>query len=164
MMLLQKVFISWVTLIGGIFPTMVMAQSLKLNEDCDIQHSDQFQPGMIVKTQGIERDLISARHPSQTEMTTPSLWWAAKQFDSPKNRLITTWQANRNTKIIDLIVNHRVWRKLDNRYSFVNKMGTVARDYQYNLRVINEQQNCLAIYSCDFTVTPNQCNLELLRN
>ena len=32
------------------------------------------------------------------------------------------------------------------RYRLINQLGTIARKYDYNLRIINRQKKCLATY------------------
>jgi len=144
--------------------TVGVAQSQSSNRDqiCNITPSDQFQAGFQIRTLEPEKaTIISARTPSQTEMTIPSLWWAVEQFDPLEGQLVTHWEANRTTQVINLIVNNRLWRTLDyiERYSFVNRFGTVARDYNYHLSVISQEQDCLAIYTCNFQVTPPNCQI-----
>ena len=59
-------------------------------------------------------------------------------------------------------MNQELWTLLDyiGRYRFVNDFGTVARDYQYNLRVFNQQQECLGTYTCNYSTTPPQCKID----
>ena len=91
----------------------------------------------------------------------PSLWWAKEQFDLFDGRLVTNWIADTEQKEIDIIVNRQLWSLLNylERYRFVNKFGTVARENQYNLRIFNQQQKCLVTYLCDFQITPSQCKM-----
>lgn len=101
---------------------------------------------------------------SQQQPSIPSLWWAKEQFG---DNLLSNWIAypgeGTNAGRIDLIVNRDNWNLLDyiQRYEFVNHFGTVARDYGYNIRVFNYQQQLLATYTCNFSTTPNLCNLQL---
>lgn len=105
--------------------------------------------------------LISKADLQESSSIPPSLWWAKEQFDFFEGRLVTNWIANTEHKNIDIIVNRQLWSQLNylERYRFVNKFGTVARENQYNLRVLNQQQKCLVSYSCNFQVTPNQCQM-----
>ncbi|OKH21599.1 hypothetical protein NIES593_15395 [Hydrococcus rivularis NIES-593] len=107
------------------------------------------------------KNVVTDRTISQEALTVPSLWWAKEQFDPFGGRLITNWIAYPKERRIDLVVNRQLWSLLNymDRYRFVNKFGTVARDYQYNLRVFDRQQKCLAIYSCNFNTNPNQCEI-----
>lgn len=110
------------------------------------------------------RYVITANTISQSDLTVPSLWWAREQFAS---QLLENWIAypadGTNAGRIDLIVNRRLWSSLDylQRYEFVNRFGTVGRDYGYNIRVFNYRQELLATYTCEFTVTP-QCQIDYL--
>ena len=110
------------------------------------------------KVGAIGDDTISAKEP-----TAPSFWWAKQQFDPFEGKLVTNWQANPNAGRIDLVVNRQLWSSLNylDRYRFVNNFGTVARDYQYELRVFNERQKCLAVYTCNFGISPHQCEMNL---
>ncbi len=107
------------------------------------------------------RYVITANTISQSDLTVPSLWWAREQF---ARELLDNWIAyppdGINAGRIDLIVNRRLWNTLDylQRYEFVNRFGTVARDFGYNLRVFNYQQELLATYTCDFTANL-QCQI-----
>lgn len=101
---------------------------------------------------------------SQKGLTTPSLWWAKEQFG---DKLLDNWLAypgsGTTSGRIDLIVNRQVWTLLDyiERYEFVNEFGTVARDYGYNVRVFNYQQERLATYTCNFSTTPALCSIQV---
>lgn len=103
--------------------------------------------------------------PSTTKITTeenfPTLWWGREQFDPFNGQLIQGWVINKENNSIDLIINRQLWTILDyvNRYRLVNQMGTIAREYQYNLRLINQQQKCLAFYTCDFNSNPHHCRI-----
>ncbi|MFP4134643.1 MAG: hypothetical protein ACLFRN_09320 [Halothece sp.] len=142
------------------FATAVTPQSLDSTESCDLEVTQGFQPGFQIRAQQ-EEEIVSARTPSQTQMTIPSLWWPTQQFDD--SNLINYWQANRRTKVITIIVSNRGWRGLNylQQYSLVNKFGTVARDYNYNLAILNSQEDCLAIYTCEFNETLPDCQLEI---
>lgn len=109
--------------------------------------------------------VITANTICQGGLTIPSLWWANQQFGG---NLLDNWLAYppRGTTPgrIDLVVNRQIWSSLDylQRYEFVNHFGTVARDYGYNARIFNYQQQRLATYTCNFSTTPHfLCNIEL---
>lgn len=93
----------------------------------------------------------------------PNLWWAREQFDNFASKLVNNWFIYPQQKQIDLVVNRQVWLVLNyiEHYRFVNQFGTVARAYGYNLRVFNQQRQCLATYSCDFVTNPPQCKIDL---
>jgi len=114
--------------------------------------------------------IITADTLSQEEITIPSLWWADKQFGG---KLLDTWIAYLNERRIDLVVRPQFWSIQDyfGHYQFVNKMGTIAReynqDYRYNIRVFNQLGEPLGAYTCDYTNTNEQnhhnlhCQVEL---
>lgn len=108
----------------------------------------------------VRRDTLS-----QTDLTEPSLWWAADRFG---NKLLDTWLAYPQQRRIDLVVNAQFWSLLDylERYEFVNHMGTVARGDRYNLRVFDRQQPdlVLAAYTCIFQVEPIVCRVDMERS
>lgn len=100
----------------------------------------------------------------QRELTIPSLWWAWEQFS---DKLLETWLAypgrDRMAGRVDLVVNRQNW-SLSNyieRYQFVNKLGTVARDHGYNTRVYNRQGELLAAYTCNFNSSQLLCQITL---
>lgn len=108
--------------------------------------------------------VITSNTISQQGLTVPSLWWAKEQFGGD---VLDNWLAypaqGETARRVDLLVNRQNWSSLDyiGRYEFVNSFGTVAREYGYNIRVFNEQQELLASYTCDFSQNPSQCNLQL---
>jgi hypothetical protein len=106
------------------------------------------------------KNVITDRTISEQGLTIPSLWWAKEQFDPYGGRLITHWIAYPDDRRIDLVVNRQLWSLLNyvERYRFVNKFGTVAREYQYNLRIFDRQQKCLVTYSCNFDT--NRCAID----
>ena len=95
---------------------------------------------------------------SQTGLTPPSLWWANEQFGG---KLLDNWCAYPDQRRVDLVVNRQIWSLLTylERYEFVSHFGTVARDFNYNLRVFNQQKTLLATYTCDYSIIPVRCNL-----
>jgi len=101
---------------------------------------------------------------SQPELIIPRLWWTKEQFG---DKLVDNWlvipNSKKNPGRIDLVVNQQMWRSLDylKRYEFVNKFGTAARDYRYNLRIFDYQKALLATYTCNFNTTPRLCNIQL---
>jgi hypothetical protein len=109
-----------------------------------------------------EENVITDKTISEEGLTIPSLWWAKEQFDPFGGRLINHWLAYPNERRIDIVVNRQLWSLLDylERYRFVNEFGTVARDYQYNLRIFDRQKKCLVTYSCNFQATPHQCAID----
>ena len=83
-------------------------------------------------------------------LTFPSLWWAIEQFDPFYGRFAERWAAYPDQKRIDLVVNRQLWALLDyaQRYSYLNHVGNVAREYQYDLRIVSFPRQCLATYTC----------------
>lgn len=108
--------------------------------------------------------VITSNTLSQQQLTVPSLWRAKDQFGG---NVLSDWLAypgfGTDPARIDLVVNRENWNFLDyiQRYEFVNNFGAVARDYGYNLRVFNYQQELLATYTCNFQATPSQCSIQL---
>lgn len=109
-----------------------------------------------------KRGVVTANTISQKQLTVPSLWWAKQQFGG---KLLDNWLAypsqGTTTPRVDLIVNRQIWSLLDyvERYDFVNSLGSVARDYGYNVRVFNYQQELLATYTCNFNIQPSLCSM-----
>ena len=93
----------------------------------------------------------------------PSLWWAKEQFDPFSGRLIDSWLTYPQIKQIDLTVNWQLWTLLDylGRYRFINQLGTAVREHGYNLRVFNQQQQCLALYKYNDTTNPPKWEIQI---
>jgi hypothetical protein len=93
----------------------------------------------------------------------PSLWWAREQFDPFGGRLINNWLTFPQTKQINLIVNWQLWTLLDylERYRLINQFGTVVREYGYNLRIFNQQKQCLATYEYNPHSNPPKWDIHL---
>ena len=100
---------------------------------------------------------------SQTQKSIPSLWLAQKQFGG---KLLDRWFVDSSDTWVILIVNRQLWSLLDymERYQFVNRFGTVASEYGYNLRVCNRQGTALAVYSCKGDRLNCKIDLESLSN
>ncbi|MFN6527784.1 hypothetical protein [Nostoc sp. ChiSLP03a] len=100
-------------------------------------------------------------HPER--LTVPSLWWA--QQNSEK-KLLDNWIAypasNKEPARVDLIVNQQIWSLLEyiERYDFVNRLGSAARNFGYNVRVFNYQKEPLATYTCNFSTSPALCSIQ----
>ncbi len=99
---------------------------------------------------GKDRNIVTADTVSAAGTTTPNLWWTNEQFSS---KLVTNWIANNSQKQIYLLVNTQYWNSLDyvDRYRTVDRFGTAARYYGYNLKVCNSQKIALAEYTCGST-------------
>ena len=81
---------------------------------------------------------------SPLRMSQPSLVWIEDQLSDRygSDRLISQWQAYQipdGPNYVDVIVNEPIWNLLNyfERYSFILKFGTAAKDYGYHLRVFH---------------------------
>jgi hypothetical protein len=123
---------------------------------------EQLELSLLAPNAAVNNGVITASNISQKQLTIPSIWWAKEQFGG---KLLDNWLAypptDNRTPRIDLIVNRQIWSLLDyvERYKFVNNFGNVARDYGYNVRVFNYQQELLATYTCNFEVQPRLCTM-----
>jgi hypothetical protein len=114
------------------------------------------------RTQLTDEPTVTEQTISSQGLTVPSLWWAKEQFDPFNGRLIINWFAYPQLKQIDLVVNWQLWTILDylQRYRLINKIGTVAREYGYALRVFNQQKQCLATYKYNSYTSPPKWEIE----
>ncbi|MBU7584111.1 MAG: hypothetical protein KAF91_14565 [Nostoc sp. TH1S01] len=109
-------------------------------------------------------NVVTANTINPQGLTTPSLWLAQANSE---NKLLDNWIAYPAKATIpgrvDAIVNQQVWSILDylERYSFVNRLGNVARKDFYNLRVFNYQQELLGSYTCNFQINPTSCRIQI---
>jgi hypothetical protein len=98
-------------------------------------------------------DWVTAETISQAGLTAPSLWWARHQFGG---KLLSNWLAKPGTgelpSRVDLLVNQQVWTSYNylDRYTFINQVGTSAKDFGYSTRIFNAQGELLGAYLCDF--------------
>jgi hypothetical protein len=108
-------------------------------------------------------EVVTANTFSQDSMTIPSLWWTKEQFDIFGGRLVNNWLADPETKRIDLIVNPQLWNIMDyiQRYRLVNNFGLISRKYNYNLRVVTTNAQCLALYYYNPNSDPPKWELDL---
>jgi hypothetical protein len=101
------------------------------------------------------KDVLRGDRISATVIQVPSLWWTREQFDPFSGRLISNWliytQEQGLKRRVDILVNFQLWGLLDyiERYTLVNKFGTIGRDYGYNIRVFNSRKELLAAYTCN---------------
>jgi hypothetical protein len=89
-----------------------------------------------------------AQNPDQPvpiQPSNPSLWW---QSDRLGQGLIEDWSIDPNTKLIRLQINSQAWLAADyiRRYTIVQKLGTAARESNYDILVENNRQTKLAEY------------------
>ncbi|RCJ25619.1 hypothetical protein A6770_27470 [Nostoc minutum NIES-26] len=108
--------------------------------------------------------VITANTIDPKGLTVPSLWWAQ---ENSENKLLDNWIAyplsEKEARRVDLIVNQQIWSLLSylERYSFVNRLGSLARKDGYNVRIFNYQQELLATYTCNFQIEPALCNIRI---
>ncbi len=116
-----------------------------------------------IPEQPYQAEMITEQNIALSGINFPSLWWASEQFDPFDGRLINNWLANHKLKQIDLTVNWQLWTLLDylGRYRFINQLGTVTREYGYNLRIINQQKQCLATYQYQVKSNPPKWEINL---
>lgn len=159
------------TLLTSLMPQLATAQPSPSEEGC---LSEEPCPSkepldrdlLALDTLPAGLNVVTANTISQTGITVPSLWWAKEQFDEFGGKLLNNWIAypnpdNPDQQRVDLVVNRQLWTLLDymERYRFVNKFGTVARDYEYDVRVFNQQAERLATYTCDYSQSPPNCRI-----
>ncbi|MBD2384966.1 hypothetical protein [Cylindrospermum sp. FACHB-282] len=117
--------------------------------------------GLLTKPKG---SVITADTVNPETLTVPSLWWAK---ENSENKLLDNWIAypasEKEPARVDLIVNQQIWSLLDyvERYDFVNRLGSVSRNFGYNVRVFNYQQEFLATYTCNFSTSPELCRIQM---
>jgi len=142
-------------LLSSVSPSLAETASVPLPSDAPLELDLLTQPNGSV---------ITATTINPQGLTTPSLWLT--QANSEK-KLLDNWIAYPASATapgrVDLIVNQQVWSILDylERYSFVNRLGNVARKDVYNLRVFNYQQELLASYTCNFQTSPTSCRIQM---
>lgn len=144
-----------------LMPLLVVAPVVSAPDPC-LEPLDKklLQPEVLIA----RGDIVTANTISSTQLTLPSFWWIRKQIDEDKefgNKFIVNWIAYKDENQVDIVVNRQLWTILDSigRYRFVNKFGTVARDYKYDVRVFNQQGTPLALYNCDYSTSPVTCKL-----
>jgi len=98
---------------------------------------------------------------ANTNQDSVELWWAKEQLDVLETGLITHWFAMPDAQRVEIIVDRQRWVQLNylERYRLVHQFATVAREYRYNLRIANQDNQCLVAYWCDFEQTPYQCQM-----
>ncbi|MDZ8185840.1 MAG: hypothetical protein RMX96_13425 [Nostoc sp. ChiSLP02] len=109
-------------------------------------------------------NIITATTINLSQLTVPSLWWAQQNAEK---KLLDNWIAypavEKEPARVDLIVNQQIWSLLDyvQRYDFVNRLGSTARNFGYNVRVFNYQKESLATYTCNFSISPALCSIQM---
>jgi hypothetical protein len=110
------------------------------------------------------KNIITAKTIHPQKLTVPSLWWAK---ENSENKLLDNWIAYPASKTepprVDLIVNQQIWSLLDymERYVFVNRLGGIASQSGYNIRVFDYQKEPLATYTCNFPQSPTLCSIQI---
>lgn len=110
-----------------------------------------------------ENELSEEANVALAGISIPSLWWAREQFDPFGGKLISNWLTKPQSKQIDLVVNWQFWTLLDylGRYRFINQFGTVARKHGYDLRIFNQQKQCLALYEYNQVTNPPKWEIKI---
>jgi hypothetical protein len=145
-----------------LIPPLVAAPVTSAPDPCpDPLNTKLLQPDVLIA----QRNLVTVNTISPTDLTTPSFWWVKKQIDQDRefgNKFIINWIADQDKKQVDVVVNRQLWTILDyiGRYRFVNKFGTVARDYKYDVRIFNQQGAPLATYNCNYSTNPANCQIK----
>ncbi|BAY20302.1 hypothetical protein NIES2100_00430 [Calothrix sp. NIES-2100] len=109
-------------------------------------------------------NVVTATTINQGNLTVPRLWRAQ---NSAENKLLANWIAYPASVLeparVDLVVNQQIWSLLDylERYDFINRLGTAARRDNYNVRVFNYQEELLGSYTCNFSISPALCNINM---
>jgi hypothetical protein len=117
------------------------------------------------KPSGSRKDVVRGDRISPIKLQVPSLWWTKEQFDPFSGRLISNWlvytQEQGLKRRVDILVNFQLWGLLDyiERYTLVNKFGTVGREYGYNIRIFNNEKELLAAYTCNSQTNQPICAL-----
>ncbi|AFY41672.1 hypothetical protein [Nostoc sp. PCC 7107] len=146
--------------LSGIFlslasPSLAETSSVLLPSDAPLELDLLTKPNSTV---------ITANTINPQGLTTPSLWLAQANSE---NKLLDNWIAYPANATapgrVDVIVNQQIWSILDylERYSFVNRLGNVARKDVYNLRIFNYQQELLGSYTCNFQTNPTSCRIQI---
>ncbi len=151
---------SLLTLLLGISLTTISLLSIQPST-AQIEASDApLKLDLLKKPKGV----MTANTINQGQLTIPSLWWAKVNSE---NKLLDNWIAypaeGTQPARVDVLVNQQYWSILDclERYNFVNHVGSLARNYGYNMRVFNYQPERLATYTCNFNTSPALCRIKI---
>ena len=157
----QRISIGLLGMSWGIFSLLTPQPSLPQPLVAPIPSLVPLEIDLLKPNESLPPGIITVNTISQTDISHPSFWWAREQFNEIGGKLLTNWIAYQDQKRVDLVVSRQPWTLLDylDRYRFVNRFGTVARDYQYNVRVFNDQAALLATYTCNYTQDEPVCEL-----
>lgn len=136
-------------------PDIAMAQTVSTSGAEDVTPGKTVSPSPALEASTLDQNTAVATEStiSQDGLTPPSLWWTQDQFGG---QLLETWSTRPgNARVpdrVDLVINEQIWDGLTylERYAFVNQFGTAASDFGYNTRVVTNQGNRLAAYTCTF--------------
>jgi hypothetical protein len=150
----RQVFVQGLACLSSLAFSILCCQSaIALNEDTLLLLTDVPDPYTQVEQGGSSASsYMDADTISQTDLTSPSLWWTQDQFGS---KLLETWFAFPGRagipQHVDLVINQQVWSLYTylERYVFLNQFGTAAQDFGYSTRIFNRQRQLLAAYICD---------------
>jgi len=151
---------SSLTLLLGISLTTISLLSIQPSTAQIEASNAPLELNLLEKPKGV----ITANTINQGQLTVPSLWWAKVNSE---NKLLDNWIAypaeGTQPARVDVVVNQQFWSILDylERYNFVNRVGSLARNYGYNMRVFNYQQERLATYTCNFNTSPAICRIDI---
>ncbi|MGB3403258.1 MAG: hypothetical protein WBA77_11255 [Microcoleaceae cyanobacterium] len=87
----------------------------------------------------------------------------------PENSLLKTWfiqnqkfpqfySNSAEDNLVTLVVDRNQWQaeRYMGQYVFINRFGTTAREYEYNLRVCNDKGESVGYYFCQLSQSPLQ--------
>ncbi|MBG1265135.1 hypothetical protein F8S12_01195 [Nostoc sp. WHI] len=140
--------------------TLLVPPSLAQTSPIPSPSSAPLELDLLTKPKGY---VITANTINPERLTVPSLWWAQQNSE---NKLLDNWIAypasEKEAARVDLIVNQQIWSLLEyvERYDFVNRLGSTARNFGYNVRVFNYQKEPLATYTCNFSTSPALCSIQ----
>lgn len=150
-----------ITISLGIISCLPIYKSLAQTSSIQLPSDAPLELDLLNKPQ---QSVVTANTIDPRKLTTPSLWWAKANSEE---KLLDNWLAYQASQTesarVDLIVNQQVWSLLSylERYSFVNRLGSLAQKDGYNIRVFNYQQDLLATYTCNLNQIPNVCNIQM---
>jgi hypothetical protein len=79
------------------------------------------------------------------EPVQPSLWWVSERVDEG---LVESLSIDANNKVVKIVVNPSVWDAADyvKRYSFLQRLSSVAFERDYGILLQDSRQRTLAEY------------------
>jgi hypothetical protein len=118
------------------------------------------------KSQVITADTIEEFPALRRSM--PSLWWTQDQLGQ-NIKLVDNWLVYPAKRRIDLVIRPQFWNNLEytERYQLINRYGTVARYYGYNVRIFNPKYDVkkpIVAYTCNHGTTPLTCSIQWQEN